>query len=132
MIDKELYRELMELMGFMITSARGLLDEPQMYGPFRLIDGASKLCAIMENRVEVDNELLARIKDKIDEGKFNVMTDLSSFTSMLDEVVLDSSEVPAIFDAVHFVDATVVPMLFGAVLFAVSLLTTTALPVGSS
>lgn len=89
MIDKELYRELMELMGFMITSARGLLDEPQMYGPFRLIDGASKLCAIMENRVEVDNELLARIKDKIDEGKFNVMTDLSSFTSMLDEVVLD-------------------------------------------
>jgi hypothetical protein len=89
MIDKELYRELMELMGFMITSARGLLDEPQMYGPFRLIDGASKLCAIMENRVEVDNELLARIKDKIDEGKFNVMTDLNSFTSMLDEVVLD-------------------------------------------
>ena len=89
MIDKELYRELMELMGFMITSARGLLDEPQMYGPFRLIDGASKLCAIMEHRVEVDNELLARIKDKIDEGKFNVMTDLSSFTSMLDEVVLD-------------------------------------------
>ena len=89
MIDKELYRELMELMGFMITSARGLLDEPQMYGPFRLIDGASKLCAIMENRVEVDNELLARIKGKIDEGKFNVMTDLSSFTSMLDEVVLD-------------------------------------------
>ena len=89
MIDKELYRELMELMGFMITSARGLLDEPQMYGPFRLIDGASKLCAIMENRVEVDNELLARIKDKIDEGKFNVMTDLSSFTSMLDEVVFD-------------------------------------------
>ena len=89
MIDKELYRELMELMGFMITSARGLLDEPQMYGPFRLIDGASKLCAIMENRAETDNELLSRIKDKIDEGKFHVMTDLNSFTSMLDEVVLD-------------------------------------------
>ena len=89
MIDKELYRELMELMGFMITSARGLLDEPQMYGPFRLIDGASKLCAIMENRVEADNELLSRIKDKIDESKFHVMTDLDSFTSMLDEVVLD-------------------------------------------
>ena len=89
MIDKKLYRELMDLMGFMITSARGLLDEPQLYGPFRLIDGASKLCAIMENRVEADNELFARIKDKIDEGKFNVMTDLAAFTSMLDEVVLD-------------------------------------------
>ena len=89
MIDEELYRELMELMGFMITSARGLLDEPQLYGPFRLIDGASKLCAIMENRVEADNELFARIKAKIDEGKFNVMTDLDAFTSMLDEVVLD-------------------------------------------
>ena len=89
MIDKELYRELMDLMGFMITSARGLLDEPQLYGPFRLIDGASKLCAIMENRVEADKELLTRIKDKIDEGKFNVMTDLDAFTSMLDKVVLD-------------------------------------------
>jgi hypothetical protein len=89
MIDKELYRELMDLMGFMITSARGLLDEPQLYGPFRLIDGASKLCAIMENRVEADNELLARLRDKIDEGKFSVMTDVDTFTSMLDEVVLD-------------------------------------------
>ena len=89
MIDQELYRELMDLMGFMITSARGLLDEPQLYGPFRLIDGVSKLCAIMENRVEADNELLARLRDKIDEGKFSVMTDVDTFTSMLDEVVLD-------------------------------------------
>ena len=89
MIDKKLYRELMDLMGFMITSARGLLDEPQLYGPFRLIDGASKLCAIMENRVEANNELFTRIKDNIDEGKFNVMTDRDAFISMLDEVVLD-------------------------------------------
>jgi hypothetical protein len=89
MINKDLYRELMDLMGFMITSARGLLDEPQLYGPFRLIDGASKLCAIMENKVKVDNDFLERLRSKIDEGKFSVMTDVDTFKSMLDEVVLD-------------------------------------------
>ena len=89
MIDKELYRELMDLMGFMITSARGLLDEPTLYGPFRLIDGASKMCAIMENNVEGNNEFLRRLRNKIDEGKFSVMTDVDAFKLMLDEVVLD-------------------------------------------
>ena len=89
MIDPKLYRELMDLMGFMITSARGLLDEPQLYGPFRLIDGASKLCAIMQNNVETDKEFLERLRGKIDDGKFDVMTDVETFTTMLDEIVID-------------------------------------------
>lgn len=89
MIDKKLYWELMDLMGFMITSARGLLDEPQLYGPFRLIDGASRLCTIMENKVETDKDFLVQLRGKIDEGKFSVMTDVDAFTTMLDEVVRD-------------------------------------------
>jgi hypothetical protein len=76
-------------MGFMITSARGLLDEPELYGPLRLIDGTSRLCGILEKEVETDREFLTRLREKIDQGKFSVMTDVDTFTNMLDEVVLD-------------------------------------------
>jgi hypothetical protein len=44
MISKQLNREFMELIGYLITSARGLIDEPKSYGPFRLIEGVSRLC----------------------------------------------------------------------------------------
>ena len=89
MTDKEIYRELMDLMGFMITSARGLLDEPPLYGPFRLIDGASRICSILEGKVESDSDFLMRLRSKIDEGKFSVMTDVDTFKLMLDEIVID-------------------------------------------
>ena len=36
---ERLYTELFELIGYMLSSARGLIDEPQLYGPLRLIDG---------------------------------------------------------------------------------------------
>lgn len=37
-----------KLLAFLITSARGCVDEPVLYGPLRLVDAAARLIDIME------------------------------------------------------------------------------------
>ena len=88
MIDPELYRNLIDLIGYMCTSARGLIQEPQLYGPFRLIEGVSRICGFLEKQEGVDTQFLARLRETIDKGKFSVMFDVDAFTAMLDETVL--------------------------------------------
>jgi hypothetical protein len=88
MIDAELYRDLIDLISYMATSARGLIEEPQLYGPFRLIEGVSRICGFLEKREGVDTEFLSQLRERIDQGKFSVMFDVEAFTTMLDEAVL--------------------------------------------
>ena len=79
---------LFDLIGFMLTSARGLVDEPRLYGPFRLIDGVSRLCAMLEHEDTARKTVYTAIREKIEEGKFSVMTDERAFVELLDELVL--------------------------------------------
>ncbi len=80
---------LFDLIGYMLTSARGLLDEPVEYGPFRLIEGVSRLCALMSESSSRHKELLGRLKLVIDRDKFTMMTDFEAFTKLLDNAVLE-------------------------------------------
>jgi len=89
MNENDINKKLFRLLGYMLTSARGLVDEPKMYGPFRLIEGASRLCSMLEEADSSNSDFYSRIKEKIDREKFSVMTDEQSFINMLDEVVLD-------------------------------------------
>ena len=88
MAKDEIYRSLFELLGYMLTSARGLIDEPPLYGPFRLLDGASRLCGFLDD-VAGYGDFYSSLKEKIDERKFLVMTDTEEFVKLLDEAVLD-------------------------------------------
>lgn len=88
MIDTELYRDLIDLISYMTASARGLIEEPQLYGPFRLIEGVSRICGFLEKREGVDSEFLSQLRERVDQGKFSVMFDVEAFTTMLDEAVL--------------------------------------------
>ena len=85
--------EMLDLIAYMLTSARGLLDEPAAYGPFRLLEGASRLCGILIGEGHGRAEKLGALKDKIDERKFVLMTDEKAFASLLDETVLDITHV---------------------------------------
>ena len=89
MADNNLDQGLLELAAYMITSARGLLDEPATYGPFRLIDGASRLCGLLSENGHDDGEFFDKLQTRIDEGKFSVMGDLDEFRKMLDAAVID-------------------------------------------
>jgi hypothetical protein len=80
--------EMLDLLAYMLTSARGLPDEPAMYGPFRLIEGASRLCGILANAEHGKTRELRMLQEKIDEKKYSLMTDENEFIELMDEAVL--------------------------------------------
>ena len=77
----------LDLLGFMLSSAKNLVIEPKMYGPFRLLDAASRLIDILEEQGIADDHVTA-LKNDIDEKKLLVMTDEVAFVSFLNEVVV--------------------------------------------
>ncbi len=96
MVEKKLKEDLTLFISYLITSARGCVDEPQSYGPFRLVDAATRLVMIMKEH-GISDELLDTIAHDIDQDKFSTMTDSNRFLKMLDSAVLK------ILDAVNSV-----------------------------
>ncbi len=68
---------------YLVASARDCLDEPLVYGPFRMIEGVSRL---LSNCGPVDG-FLAEMKAQIDQQKYNVMADREAFGRWLDELL---------------------------------------------
>ncbi|MDH4208062.1 MAG: DUF6092 family protein [Anaerolineae bacterium] len=83
---EELRDELLLLVGFMLTSAHGLVDEPQSYGPARLLEAAGRLLDMMEEQGLLDGSL-KEIKAVIDEERFGPM-DEEGFPARLDQLAL--------------------------------------------
>jgi len=79
---------LFEVAVFLATSARGCIDEPPLYGPFRLLDALSKLAVFPEYARGLDPDtFLKEIKAIVDEKKFLVMYDVDGFKRAIDEIV---------------------------------------------
>lgn len=81
-------KEIFELICYMVVSARNLIHETKMYGPFRLIDACSRLIEILEEEGS-SNEFLGRVKMEIEANKYKVMTDEEGFVAFLDNLILD-------------------------------------------
>jgi hypothetical protein len=79
--------DLTEFVGFLVTSARGLMDEPAHYGPFRLIDATSRLVAILERR-GLSTEFMSSLRGRIEAGKETSMGTTEEFKAFLDELVI--------------------------------------------
>lgn len=80
--------EHFKLLAFLITSARGCVDEPHLYGPLRLIDAASRLINIMRSEGKTSKEL-DKLQEMIEEKKDLVMHDEKEFIKFLDELVAE-------------------------------------------
>jgi len=79
---------LFEIALFLTISARNCIDEPPLYGPFRLLDALSKLVDLPKYATGLDEDpFLREIKVVIDEKKFLVMYDAEGFKRALDEIV---------------------------------------------
>ncbi|MFQ6117915.1 MAG: DUF6092 family protein [Candidatus Bipolaricaulia bacterium] len=78
---------MFKLLCYMVSSARGLVRETKLYGPFRLIDAASRLIEILE-REDSSDRFLSGMRQMIEENKYKVMTDREGFIQFLDELVL--------------------------------------------
>ena len=79
--------DIFELLAFLITSARLCVDEPKLYGTFRLVDAASRLLgfALESDQLE-DKQSLQQLKDEIDEKKFLMTTDQEGYVQFLDDL----------------------------------------------
>lgn len=83
--------EFFALLAFLVTSARNCVEEPKLYGPFRLVDGASRLIGILEG-TGIADEFLVEMRGKIDGGKYSVMGDKDEFIKFLDDLTLDFAD----------------------------------------
>lgn len=82
-------KDIIKLFTYLITSARGCIDEPKIYGPFRLIDSVSKLYNLLKESNLVKSEEIAKIIEKIEGKKYSCMTDEKEFVRMLDDIIDD-------------------------------------------
>ena len=69
-----LQKELFLLLGYLLTSAYGLYDEPIGYGPFRLLDASSRLLEIMQSHGLGASSLL-QLKELIEKERFGTSDD---------------------------------------------------------
>jgi len=89
--EEKLGYELLKLFCYMITSARGCVEEPKLYGPFRLIDSMERLISLLDTQGLAD-DFLRKEQAKIEENKYLVMQDAKGFTKFLDELVIDFTQ----------------------------------------
>jgi hypothetical protein len=87
---EDLRDEMLVLVAFMLTSAHGLVDEPQSYGPARLLEAAGRLLDMLEEQGILDDSL-KEIKGIIDDERFGPM-DEEGFPARLDQLALRWTE----------------------------------------
>ncbi len=77
---------LYEVLAFLFSSAHLLVNEPHLYGTFRLIDGASRLMGFaLESGQLEDERFLRELRDDVDEKKFLLMTDEQTYFQLLED-----------------------------------------------
>ena len=84
--------DVFALVTYMLTSARGCVDEPKLYGPLRLIESISRLVALTENSGLPKDEFLIQAKKRIDLNKHLVMESEEAFTKFLDELLREFTQ----------------------------------------
>jgi hypothetical protein len=76
--------EALRLLAFLTTSAEISMVEPELYGPFRLIDAASKLAGyVLQHDPGERREFWEELKTEIDLKKIWLMSDRPNFREFL-------------------------------------------------
>jgi hypothetical protein len=66
---------------FLVTAARDVIEEPAIYGPFRMIDAVDRLIA-----PSFDDDFLSAIQPELEREKQKVMTHREAFVAWLDDL----------------------------------------------
>jgi hypothetical protein len=83
----EFRSEILEVLSYMLTSARGLIDEPWRYGPFRLIEAAGRLADIMQ-RAGLEDEIWSQVAARIQGRDTRMGDDEVALARFLDDLIL--------------------------------------------
>lgn len=88
MNENEFRDFLFEYSVFLITAARGTLDEPRTYGALRLIDGISRLTDVYLRSGMKPDEFLLGIKADIQANLDRALKSEEELTKFMDDLVL--------------------------------------------
>src|SRR5262249_37907463 len=66
---------------FLVPAARDVIDEPAIYGPFRMVDAVDRLIAR-----SFDDDFLREIQPELEREKQKVMSDREAFVAWLDDL----------------------------------------------
>ena len=83
---KSIEAQVFELISYMTVSARNLIEEPARYGPFRLVDSASRLIDILKAQ-GLASERLDGLQAKIEGGKYSAMGPEEEYKVFLEGLV---------------------------------------------
>jgi hypothetical protein len=98
--------EVAELLAFLVTAARALIDEPVDYGPLRLLQAAEQLCSVVKNRVNGETkELMVRLAAQIPQATARRNGQPRQYLAFLDEACRSIAEVLMRIRGVTRVDA---------------------------
>ncbi|MFW5904511.1 MAG: DUF6092 family protein [Candidatus Saliniplasma sp.] len=75
-----------DLLCYMSSSAKGLVDEPKLYGPLRLLESMERIIDVLEAN-DMSDEFYSKLKQEIKENKYTVMQDEEEFIESIDEIV---------------------------------------------
>ncbi|WP_240974255.1 DUF6092 family protein [Nonomuraea composti] len=86
MTAREIGEELLLIAAYLLSSGRGLLDEPAAYGPLRCLDAARRVLTLAI-RAGAGNEDVAALRAELDDVMCGAMTerDLDHFLDHLCE-----------------------------------------------
>jgi hypothetical protein len=73
--------EAFRLATFLVTAARDVVDEPAIYGPFRMVDAVDRLMA-----GTFEDDFLTAVKPELEREKQKVMSDRDAFVAWLDDL----------------------------------------------
>ena len=82
-------KEVLKLIAFMVTSARGLFNEPMLYGPYRMTDAIVKMVDMLKKNHLIESEKINQIVDKIYSAEHAAKKDEVKFKNLLDEMIDD-------------------------------------------
>tara|TARA_B100000686_G_scaffold342680_1_gene422279 strand:- start:1266 stop:1589 length:324 start_codon:yes stop_codon:yes gene_type:complete len=78
--------DLLRILAYLTSSADTQLFEPDIYGPFRMVEAASQLAnAILEGDPGAHRAFWEQIQTNIDENKFRAIWDKQSFRDFVSE-----------------------------------------------
>ncbi|TWT03636.1 DUF6092 family protein [Planomicrobium sp. CPCC 101079] len=85
--DENLAKEhLLDFVGYVLTSTRGLYREPQSYGPMRMIDTLEKALMLLKEQ-GLEEESLDQIMGILRENRWKVTADPEAYALAIDEAI---------------------------------------------
>ena len=85
--------DLYEILAFLFSSAHLLVNEPHLYGTFRLIDAATRLIGFaLEGGELEDDKFLRQLKEDVDSRKLLLMTDEETYFQLLEDATREMAK----------------------------------------